>query len=399
MARSSSCSMAGLASPTISSRWQGCCCRSASDRCGSTNVAPAGHCARTDDSDQSTTSRTWRPFASIWGPTAFTCSAIPGADCLVSCTWRGTPTGFARCSSPARCPGLGPDWRQNGNEVVAFNRRRAGPAGLVMGLASAGMGGAAAGRCIGSRADRAGVANYFPDPRVAPAPDPAWLAGLHADTMRESSKAMGAADPRLLDDAGDAEVPVLVEFGGDDIYETAAEKLHRRFPDARHETLTAAGHLPWLHSRPLPNTPDRVLRGSGWHTQRETGSKNRPSRATSRGYWRCKGLKLPGCADTSAGSGAGCVRCRSRRPQMTAMMSDQIHQPKIPMNEMFDSPPQAMVPLRPPASARSRPPRCLPPRGLQAVRRVSGLGSGEIWSPAGRPTRRLPPSCSSPNTR
>lgn len=152
-------------------------------------------------------------------------------------------------SSPV--PGLGPDWRQNGNEVVAFNRRRAGPAGLVMGLASAGMGvrplADASARVLIARVWR----NYFPDPRVAPAPDPAWLAGLHADTMRESSKAMGAADPRLLDDAGDAEVPVLVEFGGDDIYETAAEKLHRRFPDARHETLTAAGHLPWLQD------PDR----------------------------------------------------------------------------------------------------------------------------------------------
>jgi len=88
--------------------------------------------------------------------------------------------------------------------------------------------------------------NYFPDPRAAPAPDPAWLAGLHAETIRETAKAMGAADAGLLDGVGDVDVPVLVEFGGDDIYATAADVLRRRFPNARHETLTGSGHLPWL---------------------------------------------------------------------------------------------------------------------------------------------------------
>lgn len=88
--------------------------------------------------------------------------------------------------------------------------------------------------------------NYFPDPRAAPAPDRAWLAGLHAKAIRETAKAMSTADAGLLDGVGDVDVPVLVEFGGDDIYETAADVLRRRFPNARHETLTASGHLPWL---------------------------------------------------------------------------------------------------------------------------------------------------------
>ncbi len=131
--------------------------------------------------------------------------------------------------------------------MFAFNRKRAGSAGsMAMGQASLGM-------AIPPLADRSSRRlfaqvwrNYFPDPRTAPPPDPAWLAGIRAPACRETSKAVGTADPGLLRGVGDMDVPVLVEFGGDDIYVTAAEVLRRRFPNARHETLANSGHLPWL---------------------------------------------------------------------------------------------------------------------------------------------------------
>jgi pimeloyl-ACP methyl ester carboxylesterase len=66
--------------------------------------------------------------------------------------------------------------------------------------------------------------------------------------MRQTTRALRDADPVLLDGIGDAQIPVLVEFGGDDIYRTADSVLRRRFPRARHVTLERSGHLPWLQA-------------------------------------------------------------------------------------------------------------------------------------------------------
>ncbi len=148
-------------------------------------------------------------------------------------------------SSPA--PGVGLEWRTTGKEVFAFNGKRAGSAGgAAMGLASLGM----KVPPIADRSTRRLMArvwrNYYPDPRSAPPADAAWLAGIRAPAYREASKALGTADPGLLRGIGDLDLPVLVEFGGDDIYLTAAEVLRRRFPNAKHETLAESGHLPWL---------------------------------------------------------------------------------------------------------------------------------------------------------
>lgn len=150
------------------------------------------------------------------------------------------------CSSS---PGFGNQWRTNEKEVFAFNRRRAGLLRFAaMGLAQFGMAlpptadGAA--RRLMDRVWR----NYFPDPRSAQPADPEWLAGLHAEPMRQTTRALRDADPVLLDGIGDAQIPVLVEFGGDDIYRTADSVLRRRFPRARHVTLERSGHLPWLQA-------------------------------------------------------------------------------------------------------------------------------------------------------
>ena len=43
--------------------------------------------------------------------------------------------------------------------------------------------------------------------------------------------------------------PVLVLFGGQDIYGAEAETLLARFPVARHVRLDASGHLPWLQDK------------------------------------------------------------------------------------------------------------------------------------------------------
>ncbi len=131
--------------------------------------------------------------------------------------------------------------------MFAFNSKRAGPAGgAAMGLASLGMKVPPLADASSRRLFAHVWRNYFPDPRSAPPPDAAWLAGIRAPAYREASKALGTADPGSLRGIGDLDLPVLVEFGGDDIYITAAEVLRRRFPNAKHETLEASGHLPWL---------------------------------------------------------------------------------------------------------------------------------------------------------
>jgi proline iminopeptidase len=148
------------------------------------------------------------------------------------------------CSS---APGVGQEWRTCGKEIFEFNRRRAGWLGFAaMGVDSVGMlvppiADASARRLI-ARVWR----NYFPDPRIAPSATAASLAGIHAAPMRETGRAVGAADAGLLEGIGRTAIPVVIEFGGDDIYVTAADVLRRRFPNARHESLPHSGHLPWL---------------------------------------------------------------------------------------------------------------------------------------------------------
>lgn len=66
-------------------------------------------------------------------------------------------------------------------------------------------------------------------------------------TRRETTKALRGEQDQGLDGLADVRsIPILVLFGGDDIYETAAEVLRSRFPEARHVVLERSGHLPWL---------------------------------------------------------------------------------------------------------------------------------------------------------
>jgi proline iminopeptidase len=148
-------------------------------------------------------------------------------------------------------PGVGSQWKRNEQEVFGFNRRRAGALGfaamgwwwrrrqLVMALPGP-LGDAGARRLM-----RRVWANYFPEPRNAPPADPAWLRGVRSEALRSTPRALRRAPETLLDGVTTAlAIPILVLFAADDIYETAAEVLRSRFPEARHLRLEQSGHLP-----------------------------------------------------------------------------------------------------------------------------------------------------------
>jgi len=150
-------------------------------------------------------------------------------------------------SSPA--PGVGEQWKRTQREVFRFNRRRAGAVGFAaMGLWQGLMllpnplGDVAARRLM-----RRVWRNYFPARREAMPADEEWLRGVRSEAMRATVKAAGRAPAEMLDGLARApRIPVLVLYGGDDIYETAPQVLRSRFPESQHVLLEDSGHLPWL---------------------------------------------------------------------------------------------------------------------------------------------------------
>ena len=60
--------------------------------------------------------------------------------------------------------------------------------------------------------------NYFPDPRSAPDPDPAWLAGGSAVAMIKTDRAISREHPDALKRRSSYEGPALVLYGASDIF-------------------------------------------------------------------------------------------------------------------------------------------------------------------------------------
>ena len=87
---------------------------------------------------------------------------------------------------------------------------------------------------------------YFPA-RTASAPDTQWLRGVRSEPMRKTGPGVSKLSVEDLDAAiGSSQVRTLVVFGAHDIYETAADLLRARFPNARHVILENAWHFPWI---------------------------------------------------------------------------------------------------------------------------------------------------------
>jgi proline iminopeptidase len=148
--------------------------------------------------------------------------------------------------------GVGNHWRQVEREVMAYNRRRSGPAGFaVMGLWAAlmvlpGRVGNVAGRRLLRRVWR----NYFHDNASAPSADVAWLGGSSRTAAVKTTAAIRAANTDMLDGLGSRlGVPVLLVYGEHDIYGASKALLETRFAPAHHVTiLKQCGHLPWLQA-------------------------------------------------------------------------------------------------------------------------------------------------------
>lgn len=147
--------------------------------------------------------------------------------------------------------GVGEDWKRMEAAVMAYNRRQAGALGwLGMGLLSSvsrvpGAAGRWAAQGLMARVWR----NYFPDPAAAPVANPNWLAGVSAEAVNRTRKAILDVRPAALPSPVNPEFPVLVLFGGSDIYGAEAATLFARFPSAKHVRLERSGHLPWLQDR------------------------------------------------------------------------------------------------------------------------------------------------------
>jgi proline iminopeptidase len=148
--------------------------------------------------------------------------------------------------------GVGRQWATMEVAVMRYNRAQAGLLGWsAMGLWSLlsrvpGRAGRSAARRMMAQVWR----NYFPDPKQAPAPDRDWLAGVSAAAIQGTRRALLRAPPAsLTPGTANLELPVLVLFGGRDIYGAEVDTLLARFPSARQVRLERSGHLPWLQDR------------------------------------------------------------------------------------------------------------------------------------------------------
>ncbi len=149
--------------------------------------------------------------------------------------------------------GVGSQWKQMDAAVMRYNRRQAGLGGsLAMGVwwsmaIIPGAIGDAAARRLFARVWR----NYFAAAADAPKPDLDWLRGVRSRAMRLTRKSMMPMSPDRLPDRVEAPgIPVLILFGGRDIYGAESEVLLARFPSAHHVLLEDSGHLPWIDDPP-----------------------------------------------------------------------------------------------------------------------------------------------------
>ena len=146
--------------------------------------------------------------------------------------------------------GVGRQWAQMEREVLAHNRRQAGPGGFAaLGIWAAmswlpGRVGAHAARRVFARIWR----NYFAKSQTPPAADPSWLRGVNPVAARRTAKAVKALPASSLDGLGSDGLPVLSVYGDSDIYGPSAEHLTTRFPTGQHIVLPGCGHLPWLQA-------------------------------------------------------------------------------------------------------------------------------------------------------
>ena len=150
--------------------------------------------------------------------------------------------------------GVNGDWRTTKRESFRIERRRAGIRGaarfyfygswLVLGGPV---------RDPGMRHLMTEVwHNYFLDPRAAPDPEPAWLAGASAQAMIGTDRAMSHEDPAVLDGVSSYGGPILVLYGEYDIFGPQVQAIvRRRLPQTTqvtHVTLQGSGHLHWLQN-------------------------------------------------------------------------------------------------------------------------------------------------------
>jgi proline iminopeptidase len=92
--------------------------------------------------------------------------------------------------------------------------------------------------------------NYFPDPRSAPDPDQAWLAGCSAEAMLRTDRAVSREDPSVLSGLPAYTGPAMVIYGEHDIFGTSTDIVRRRLPHAQQIKLPGSGHLHWLQDEP-----------------------------------------------------------------------------------------------------------------------------------------------------
>ena len=90
--------------------------------------------------------------------------------------------------------------------------------------------------------------NYFPVPRAAPDPDPAWLAGGSPVAMIKTDRAISRGHPDTLNAASNYQGPALVLYGASDIFGDGTAIVRGRFPHAVQVTLEGSGHVHWLQN-------------------------------------------------------------------------------------------------------------------------------------------------------
>lgn len=146
--------------------------------------------------------------------------------------------------------GAGPDWKRTKQEAFRTNRRRSGFLGTLR-FFSYGSGLIAPGP-IASWSMRHVMTetwhNYFLDPRSAPDPDPAWLAGCSPTAMIKTDRAVSRERQDVLKDVSAYQGPVLVLYGAYDIFGDATGIITERFPGAVQVILEGSGHLHWLQN-------------------------------------------------------------------------------------------------------------------------------------------------------
>lgn len=148
--------------------------------------------------------------------------------------------------------GIGADWKKMEKHVMHYNRKQAGFLGFSrMGLYSI------LAMIPGLISDNASRelfnivwSNYFPNPKEAPNPDKLWLQGIRGPAGRKTRKSILSLK---AEDLNEIELipntPVLILFGGYDIYGDETETLINRFPEAETNFLKLSGHLPWIQDR------------------------------------------------------------------------------------------------------------------------------------------------------